>query len=69
MITRHGLVRSLRRIDTLALSFGAMIGWSRVALAWPHEWIMVGDWSVLGVAFERARPARSRDEHAHEEPA
>ncbi len=32
MSTKHGLSRSLKRIDTLALSFGAMIGWSWVAL-------------------------------------
>jgi len=32
MSTKHGLKRNLRRLDTLALSFGAMIGWSWVAL-------------------------------------
>ncbi|MDQ7051175.1 MAG: amino acid permease [Enterobacterales bacterium] len=31
--TKHGLVKNLKRLDTLALSFGAMIGWSWVALA------------------------------------
>lgn len=30
--TKHGLNRSLLRLDTLALAFGAMIGWSWVAL-------------------------------------
>jgi len=32
MSTKHGLKRNLKRLDTLALSFGAMIGWSWVAL-------------------------------------
>lgn len=32
MITKHGLKRNLKRLDILALSFGAMIGWSWVAL-------------------------------------
>jgi len=32
MSTKHGLKRNLKKIDTLALSFGAMIGWSWVAL-------------------------------------
>lgn len=32
MNTKHGLKRNLKRLDTLALSFGAMIGWSWVAL-------------------------------------
>ncbi len=33
MSTKHGLKRNLKRLDTLALSFGAMVGWSWVALA------------------------------------
>ncbi|MCP3674225.1 MAG: amino acid permease, partial [Gammaproteobacteria bacterium] len=32
MSTKHGLNRNLRRLDTFALAFGAMIGWSWVAL-------------------------------------
>ena len=32
MTTKHGLERSLKRLDIFALSFGAMIGWSWVAL-------------------------------------
>ena len=32
MSTKHGLKRNLKKLDTLALSFGAMIGWSWVAL-------------------------------------
>lgn len=32
MTTKHGLSRSLKAFDTFALSFGAMIGWSWVAL-------------------------------------
>ncbi|MEM7358177.1 MAG: amino acid permease [Pseudomonadota bacterium] len=32
MSTKHGLNRTLKRLDTLALAFGAMIGWSWVAL-------------------------------------
>ncbi|MFT7527573.1 MAG: APA family basic amino acid/polyamine antiporter [Arenicella sp.] len=32
MRTKHGLNRSLKRLDTFALAFGAMIGWSWVAL-------------------------------------
>jgi len=32
MSTKHGLKRNLKRLDTLALAFGAMIGWSWVAL-------------------------------------
>ncbi len=32
MKTKHGLKRNLKKLDTLALSFGAMIGWSWVAL-------------------------------------
>ena len=32
MSTEHGLKRNLKRLDTLALAFGAMIGWSWVAL-------------------------------------
>jgi len=33
MNTKHGLKRNLKKLDTLALSFGAMVGWSWVALA------------------------------------
>ena len=33
MKTKHGLKRNLKKLDTLALSFGAMIGWSWVALS------------------------------------
>jgi len=33
MSTKHGLKRNLKKLDTLALSFGAMIGWSWVALS------------------------------------
>lgn len=32
MTTRHGLNRSLKWLDTLALAFGAMVGWAWVAL-------------------------------------
>lgn len=32
MTTKHGLSKTLRTFDTFALSFGAMIGWSWVAL-------------------------------------
>ncbi|MFT5520896.1 MAG: APA family basic amino acid/polyamine antiporter [Enterobacterales bacterium] len=32
MSTKHGLNKNLKRLDTLALAFGAMIGWSWVAL-------------------------------------
>ncbi len=32
MSTKHGLKKNLKRLDTLALAFGAMIGWSWVAL-------------------------------------
>ncbi|MDQ7049498.1 MAG: APC family permease [Enterobacterales bacterium] len=32
MKTKHGLNKNLKKLDTLALSFGAMIGWSWVAL-------------------------------------
>jgi len=32
MSTKHGLKRNLKRLDTFALAFGAMIGWSWVAL-------------------------------------
>ena len=32
MSTKHGLTRNLKRWDTFTLSFGAMIGWSWVAL-------------------------------------
>lgn len=32
MNTKHGLKRNLKKLDTLALSFGAMVGWSWVAL-------------------------------------
>lgn len=32
MTTKHGLSKSLKAFDTFALSFGAMIGWSWVAL-------------------------------------
>lgn len=34
-VTGHGLLRSLRQWDTLALSFGSMIGWSWVVLIAP----------------------------------
>ncbi|MDH3645813.1 MAG: APC family permease [Gammaproteobacteria bacterium] len=34
-LSDHGLVRSLRRWETLAMSFGAMIGWSWVVLIAP----------------------------------
>lgn len=34
-LTDHGLIRSLKRWDTLALSFGSMIGWSWVVLIAP----------------------------------
>ncbi|MEL7448729.1 MAG: APC family permease [Pseudomonadota bacterium] len=34
-VTRHGLLRTLRNWDVLALSFGAMIGWSWVVLIAP----------------------------------
>jgi amino acid transporter len=32
MVTKHGLNRNLKNLDLIALSFGAMIGWSWVAL-------------------------------------
>ena len=32
MSTKHGLNKNLKKLDTLALAFGAMIGWSWVAL-------------------------------------
>ncbi len=34
-VTHHGLLRSLKNWDTLALSFGSMIGWSWVVLMAP----------------------------------
>jgi amino acid permease len=59
------LIRVLKRREVLALAFGAMIGWSWVALAgtwlvsagspsglmWPYEWAILLGGAVLGAIF------------------
>jgi len=57
---RHGkLVGYLAFVLSLALA-SLYLPWSPAALLWPHEWLIVIGWCVLGALFQWFSATRSR---------